>query len=85
MEMWAGRRNPEQLISRTHRAIFHTIIHRSGKMSEIPKIKHLSVQEPLDGLCEAVATFRDGNRLRAIALRCEGVDGRWLCTALEIL
>lgn len=85
MEIWAGRRNPEQLIARTHRTLFHYILKDSGSKVEVLKIKHLYLQEPLDGICEAVATIRDGERLRSLALKFEGLDGRWLCTALEVL
>ena len=30
-------------------------------------------------------TIRYGKRLRALSVRFEGVDNRWLCTALNLL
>jgi hypothetical protein len=39
---------------------------------------------PRDGVAEASAVVSDGNRLRAVALRLEGLDGRWRVTALEL-
>jgi hypothetical protein len=29
--------------------------------------------------------IRYGDRLRAVVIRFEGVDGRWLCTALKMI
>jgi hypothetical protein len=35
-------------------------------------------------VAELAAVVRRGGRMAAIALRLEGVDGRWQCTALQI-
>jgi hypothetical protein len=40
--------------------------------------------EPADGVAEVSATVRRGGRTTAVALRLEGLDGRWQCTALEL-
>lgn len=37
-----------------------------------------------DGVVEACAVVLDGPRVRAVALRLEGLDGRWRVTALQI-
>ncbi len=34
---------------------------------------------------EAVVVVDDGRRCRALALRLDAIDGRWLCTALDIV
>jgi hypothetical protein len=39
----------------------------------------------MDGTVEAVAVVDDGTRCRALALRLEALQRRWLCTALEIV
>ena len=39
---------------------------------------------PCNGVCEASAVVIDRGRVRALALRMEGLDGRWRVTALEI-
>jgi hypothetical protein len=39
----------------------------------------------LDGICEATITIRYEDRLRAMLVRFEGIDKRWLCTALTLL
>ena len=85
VEIWGGRRQPAQLIRWCHRVIFMELLKKSGTQSEIGKIKSLHQSQPLDGICETTALIRYGNRLRAVVIRFEGVDGRWLCTALEMI
>jgi hypothetical protein len=50
-----------------------------------PIVRSLHLDEPADGVVEACAVVDDGDRSRAVALRLEGLDGRWLCTALTVL
>jgi hypothetical protein len=85
VEIWAGRRQPAQLISWCHRVIYMELLRNSGSQKEIGKIKSILQSEPLDGICESTALIRYGDRLRAVVIRFEGVDGRWLCTALKML
>jgi hypothetical protein len=37
-----------------------------------------------DGVAEVTAVIRRGARTLAVALRLEGIDGRWMCTALQM-
>ena len=85
VEIWAGRRQPAQLISWCHRVIYMELLRNSGSQKEIGKIKSIHQSEPLDGICESTALIRYGDRLRAVVIRFEGVDGRWLCTALKMI
>ena len=85
VEVWAGRRQPAQLIRWCHRVIYMELLQESGSTREIGKIKSIHQSEPLDGICESTALIRYGERLRAVVIRFEGVDGRWLCTALKML
>jgi hypothetical protein len=85
VEVWAGRRQPAQLIRWCHRVIYMELLRESGSTREIGKIKSIHQSEPLDGICESTALIRYGERLRAVVIRFEGVDGRWLCTALKML
>lgn len=55
---------------------------RARRLSEVVRSVHLS--EPADGVAEVCAIVQQGPRCRAIALRLEGVDGRWQCTALQL-
>lgn len=48
-----------------------------------PIVRSVHVSEPADGVAEACAVVDTGTRRRALALRIEGVDGRWTCTALQ--
>ena len=47
-------------------------------------VRSVRVSEPRDGVAEVCAIVQQGPRCRAIALRLEGIDGRWQCTALQI-
>ena len=85
LEVWAGRRQPAQLIRWCHRVIYMELLRNSGSQREIGKIKSIHQSEPLDGICESTVLVRYGERLRAVMIRFEGVDGRWLCTALQML
>ena len=85
VEVWAGRRQPAQLIRWFHRVIYMELLRKSGSQKEIGKIKSIHQSEPLDGICESTVLIRYGERLRAVVIRFEGVDGRWLCTALQMI
>lgn len=43
-------------------------------------IRSLHVQERPEGVAEVCATVRRGPRMAAVALRLEGLGGRWTCT-----
>lgn len=85
LEIYAGRRTPAQLTKAFHHRIFTELLNKSGSENEVGHIRKLHIHEPLDGVCEALVTVRFGERLRALTFRFEGVDGRWLCTALRLL
>lgn len=46
-------------------------------------IRSVHVQVRPEGVAEACATVRRAGRVTAVALRLEGVEGRWRCTELE--
>lgn len=85
IEILSGKRQPAQLASRCHRVIYGELLRKVGTLSSAARIKSIYLSQPLDGICEATVTVHEGDRLRAIVLRCEGVDGRWLCTTLSLL
>lgn len=85
LEIIAGRRTPAQLANRCHRVIYLRLTSLAGTSAEIGRIRKIHQDAPLDGICESVITVRFGDRIRALAIRAEGVDGRWLCTALRLL
>lgn len=49
-----------------------------------PGVRALVACEPADGVAEVSAVVTHRGRVRALALRLSGVDGRWLVTALEV-
>jgi hypothetical protein len=85
LEILAGRRTPSQLAARCHRVIFLRLTSLAGTTDEIGRIRKIHQEAPLDGICESVITVRYGERIRALVIRAEGIDGRWLCTALRLL
>jgi hypothetical protein len=85
VEIWAGRRQPAQLISRFHRHTYMELLKQVGSQKEIGRIRTIHQSEPLDGICESTVTVRYGDRLRAMVIRFEGVDKRWLCTELRLI
>ncbi len=85
LEIWAGRRQPAQLAQRCHRVIFAQLLRNVGSVKTIGKIKSIHISEPLDGICEAVVVIDFPERVQALSIRSEGVDGRWLCTSLKLI
>ncbi len=85
LEIMAGRRTPAQLAARCHRVIYLRLTSLAGTTDGIGRIRKIHQEAPLDGICESVITVRFGERIKALVIRTEGVDGRWLCTALRLL
>jgi hypothetical protein len=40
--------------------------------------------EPADGIAEASVIFALDHRVRAVAMRLEGLDGRWMTTSFIV-
>jgi len=85
VEIWGGRRQPMQLARASHRAVYSTILEMAGKQKEIPKIRRVYINQPIEGVAETTVTLRFNDRVRSLVLRFEGVDKRWLCTELALL
>ena len=85
VEVWAGRRSALQLQSICHYTIFNEVQKSSGALKEVGRVRKFRITQPLDGVCEATVTLRFGERLRVVAIRFEGLDGRWLCTSLSLI
>src|SRR5690606_26862479 len=47
-------------------------------------VRSVHIFEPADGVAEAAVHVQYGTRSRAVAIRIEGLDGRWRCTAIQI-
>ncbi len=48
-----------------------------------PTVRRVRVGAPVDGVAEAAAVVVDGPRVRALAFRLVGQDGRWRLTAVD--
>jgi hypothetical protein len=96
VEVDAGLRPATQLIRWTTTAVHEAMSRRSASLplrtahisgrqpGEV--VRSVRSSEPVDGVVEVSAVIQrggHGGRCRAMALRLEGIDGRWQCTALE--
>ena len=92
VEVTVGARPVGQLIRWTSTNVYESVQRRithTGSMLGTARrvaaiVRSVHVSEPGDGVAEVCAVVQQGTRCRAIALRLEGVDGRWQCTALQV-
>jgi hypothetical protein len=91
LETHDGTRSPEQL----RRWLVPEIYERAQRRGQLarrrgrrthrpPVVRTLRTCHPADGVCEVSAVVWADGRVRALALRMTGVDGRWLITAWEL-
>ncbi len=85
VEIWARRRSASQVQTMCHHLIFADLQRKAGQQKLVGRIRKIKVTQPLDGISESTVTIRYGDRLRVVAIRFEGLDGRWLCTALTLI
>ncbi len=92
VEVVSGQRSAPQLIRHTAPTVY-SVIARQARVAgrrRLPGprrpavVRRVRVCEPADGIVEACAVVVSHGRVRALALRLEGLDGRWLVTALTI-
>jgi hypothetical protein len=90
IETVTGRRPASQLRHHTSPTVQAGLARDAGRITRLgtarrPATLHsLHVTEPADGVAEVAAVLRVEDRFRALALRLEGVDGRWRCVRLQI-
>jgi hypothetical protein len=90
VEIATGRRAASQLRHHTSPAVQAGLVRDAGRISRLGTVQRpaalhsLHVTEPADGVAEVAAVLRIENRFRALALRLEGLDGRWRCVRLQI-
>lgn len=97
LEVFAGVRQAEQLARWLAEDPYRALITRAnlaarsrsarGVPAARPKHQILSIRHssPADGVIEAVVIVSSTVRTRAVAIRTEGLDGRWRATSLAIL
>jgi hypothetical protein len=92
VEVLAGHRPATQLVrwttGRVHASLATLSMDERGgrpaRRQGRAVVRSVRVSEPEDGIAEAAVVVRESRRCWAMALRLEGVDGRWLCTALVL-
>lgn len=57
---------------------------RGGRPMHRSLVRKVHVCAPEDGVVEASVVVQHDGRVRAMALRLVGVDGRWMVTAMEL-
>ena len=85
LEILAAKRQPSQLARWCHHTIYSQLVSGVGSLKEVGKVRKLHICQPLDGISESALTVRFNDRIRSLVMRFEGVDHRWLCTALTLL
>ena len=93
-EVVSGERPVRQLVRWTSEGVYAEVSRRAvaaaaggvavRSRTTRPVVRSVHVCEPADGVAEACALVAHGERAHALALRLEGRDGRWVCTALRI-
>ncbi|MEI2826997.1 MAG: Rv3235 family protein [Dermatophilaceae bacterium] len=91
VEVMAGLRPPQQVSRWTSPEVYAALCRRSVIAARRPKASHrpaqvrrVRIQEPADGVVEAAAVVVHHDRVRAMALRVEGIERRWVVTVLQV-
>jgi hypothetical protein len=90
VECLAGERPVNQLLRWTSIEVYAALqrrcalASRSGPPPRRGRVRRVRVSEPIEGVIEACAVVIARGRVQAMALRMEGLDGRWQVTALEV-
>jgi len=92
IEVLAGVRPAAQLLRWTNEQTYTevlSLVRRRGSdrqpWTSRAMVRTIKIQEPRDGIAEAaIRVVLPSGRSRAVAVRLEGLDGRWRCTALQV-
>ena len=91
VEVMAGSRPAPQVLRWTTPEVYTAVARRAGVSarrgagpSRRTVVRGVRVCEPADGVAEASAVVVDGGRVRALAFRLVGLDGRWRVEALQV-
>jgi hypothetical protein len=98
VEVVGGHRPVTQLARWTSRDVFRDLERRAQLVARATttapdtpplrstirsQVRSVHVSRPSTGVAEVSVHVRHGDRSRALALRLDLVEGRWVCTALE--
>jgi Family of unknown function (DUF6459) len=89
-EVLSGQRSSTQLLRWTVPEVYEAIRSRTTAPNRPgtapyrrPRVGTVRVCEPADGVAEVAAVVHGPQRTRAVALRMEGMDGRWRVTVFR--
>ncbi len=97
MEILAGARELDQISRWVTDEVYRTLITRVQASARARALKKIPVSRPVftlgstlvctpaDGVAEVVVVVHGRARSRSIALRLEGLDGRWRAAAIHVL
>lgn len=97
LEVMAGAREVEQLLRWVTQDVYVTLLKRSVLAARARAVKGVAprrpqfsvlrtrVTHPCDGVVEGVVIVENPVRARAVAIRLEGMDGRWRASAISVL
>lgn len=86
LEVLGGERPSRHLSSATSLQVLESVERRcrAGRRTWARSLRSVRVSEVVPGVAEVTAVVDRGARCEAMALRLEGLDGRWMVTALEL-
>ena len=96
LEVMTGVRPAPQVLRWTSPEVYAVVARRSALVARrvaegrAPRTRprlhvvRVRVCEPADGVAEAAVVVRDGPRVRAVAVRLVGQDGKWRVSALQV-
>lgn len=91
VEVMAGTRSAPQVLRWTTPEVYDVVARRGAlsarrgvSSTHRAQVRRVVVCEPVDGVAEAGVVVIDGTRVRALALRLVGLDGRWRVEALQV-
>jgi hypothetical protein len=85
VEVLSGQRPLAQLRVHCAPEIYAGLGNRAAaRQLALPHLLTVRVCEPADGVAEVSVAYRRADRVKALAFRIEGVDGRWRITALQL-
>lgn len=97
IEILAGAREIEQIARWVSEDVYRHILKRvmiaergrraRGTVATRPAftLGNIHLSEPRDGVIESVTIVNARARVRAVAIRLEGTDGRWRATVISVL
>lgn len=89
LECLHGRRSVQQLVRWTDEPVYRALARRAGEQeatpAERPRIRSLRVCRVSARVAEASVVVQLGEATRAVTVRLEADDGRWLCTAFDLV